>query len=85
MKNKWYKDIRHLFEGKDGRLSIRRVLGTIAFFTFIYIILFSVIRCKNIQEAILWSLVALIGGFFTMTTLQNISDKINKSDTENGE
>jgi len=74
-----WKELKHLFDGSDGKLSIRRVLGTIAFSTFIYVVIYSVVACKNVQEGILWALVAVIGGFFTMTTLQNIAnDKSNK-------
>lgn len=83
-KSAW-KELKHLFDGSDGKLSIRRVLGTIAFLTFIYVVIYSVIECRTVQEGILWALVAVIGGFFTMTTLQNIAnDKSNKSNP-NGE
>jgi len=78
----WWKELRHLWEGKDGKLSIRRILGTIAFATFIYIVIYSVRECKSVQEEILWALVAVIGGFFTMTTLQTIVSNNSKNKSE---
>lgn len=83
-KRAWWREIRHLVEGKDGRLSIRRILGVISFFTFIYIVIYGVKKCMQVQEGILWSLVALIGGFFTITTAQNIASEYmdNKKDKD---
>lgn len=69
------KDLRHLIEGKDGRLSIRRICGAISFLVLMYVVVFSVHKNQPVQEGVLYALVTVIGGFFTLTTAQPIAEK----------
>lgn len=76
--SKFIKDFYNMWCGKDGRLSIRRVLGSLAFATLIYISIYSVLEKVTIMESVIWALVALIAGFFTLTTLSSSGELSGK-------
>jgi hypothetical protein len=80
---KWFfNEIHHSLSGKDGRLSIRRVLGLMFSIGFIHLSLLHIFKCRSVQEAFIWAYVALILGMFGITTTQNIMDKINGKKNE---
>ena len=85
------KDFYNMFCGSDGRLSIRRCLGALSFSTLIYICIYSVHKNITVMESIIWALVALIAGFYTLTTISSggVSNKLtnllNGKETNNKE
>lgn len=80
---KWLaKEIHHSLSGKDGRLSIRRLLGLLFSIGFIHLSLLHIFKCRSVQEAFIWAYVALILGMFGITTTQNILEKIKEKNEE---
>jgi hypothetical protein len=64
-------DFYNMFCGNDGRLSIRRFLGAVSFATLIYVCIYSVHKNVTIMESVIWALVALVAGFYTLTTISS--------------
>jgi len=80
---KWLiKEVHHSLSGKDGRLSIRRLLGLMFSIGFIHLSLLHIFKCRSVQEAFIWAYVALILGMFGITTTQNILEKIKNKNEE---
>jgi hypothetical protein len=68
---KWLgREIHHSLSGKDGRLSIRRVLAVFFSLGFMQYIN----KCSDVTDAIIWAFVVLISGLLTLTTGQNIGE-----------
>lgn len=80
---KAYKAIRHIFEGKDGQLSIKRIIGTIIVYQLLQIIAYGVKHDKTIQPEVLMSLVSLITIFFGLTMVPNALNKIKSAFNKN--
>lgn len=68
-------NIYNLFCGKDGQLSIRRIMAAGAFWRFI------ALDCQTPAQDYIWALVFLIGAMLGMTTYQNM--KMNSTPTTN--
>lgn len=64
-----------IFCGKDGQLSIRRIMAAGAFWRFI------ALDCQTPAQDYIWALVFLIGAMLGMTTYQNIATKMNQNTT----
>jgi len=57
---KAYRDLRHIFEGKDGKLSGKRILGTLLILCGIHIGWHGVVNCTDS----LADIVMMVGTFF---------------------
>lgn len=85
---KAFKAVIHIFQGKDGQLSIKRIIGTLIVYKLLNIITYAVEHDKIIQPEVLISLVTLITLFFALTMVPNnmaakIKDTFNKNISQN--
>ena len=77
MLRKLGKHTHDALAGKDGKISLRRVLAVFFSLGFMHMVLFHTFKGRTIQEALIWAFVSLIVGLTGITTGQNIAESFN--------
>jgi hypothetical protein len=79
------KDLLEPICGYDGHISLRRILSLSTFSVWLYICIYSTIKCKDVSDTVIWSLVAVILtllGYTTFDKFLNVKIGKNGNSTE---
>lgn len=79
--------LRPIWEGNDGKPSIRRILALVFAAGLIHLSILHITSCQTVQEAFIWGFISLIVALLGLTTFQNLKElngsNINKENTTN--
>lgn len=77
-------DLYHTLCGKDGKLSLRRILAIVFAGALVHLSVIHITTCREVQEGFIWAFVSLIAALLSLTTYQTITYG-NKSGANKGD
>lgn len=77
MARKLGRHIHDALSGKDGKISLRRVLAVFFSLGLLHMALTHMFSGRTIQDDFIWAFVSLIFGLLSITTGQNIAESFN--------
>jgi len=75
------RELYLMFCGKDGKLSIRRVLAVVFSTGLIHLSIIHVTSCREVQEAFIWGFISLIVALLGLTTWQNLKENFKDNES----